>query len=208
MAAHVIDEPRWISAGKFCACGECSCSHHASLGDGYGIPYEMGIVEAKGVLPLLNVENGTVDYVNWLDDDGEPHINVAHFVDPNDTELEQYLIEEHGEYSSECFASLLEDMCEAVEAADNDARYDPGALMDCDSCGNSISNAEPIILCTHGKFVQSLREPVGGAGGPLFAEDTRLHEHTICLACARLANDLRTPPIWGGALYNTRIAYR
>lgn len=191
----------WHATGVHCACGDCDFAERCGSG---GVPYDVGVVQGKGVFPLLNATSGVVEYVDWLDDNGRPFINVVHFCDPMDTEVEQQLAMYWDMPMAECFASLLEDICDTVD--DEAPLKHEAELLPCDTCGSSIISAEPIVLLTTGRLVLPERRPPGVM--PVkFEPDANLHEHIICLRCARVANMLRDPPIWGGRLYEVEVSW-
>lgn len=201
MAAPMTIGYGWHASGVCCACGDCEKSE---VFGSTGISYDVGVVQGKGVFPVVNVNSGAVEYIDWLDDDGNPFINVVYICEPCDSELEVFMAEHYDEHLNECFTSLIEDVCDAME--DNPSREHPGELMSCDACGSSIIAAEPIILLTHGRLVLPERRPPGTM--PVkFVEDLRQHEHVLCLECAKTINMLREPCVWGGRLYEVKVGW-
>lgn len=191
----VGEHGRWVPTGVHCACGEC---YRAECYGGESIPYDVGVVQGKGVFPVLNINSGEVEYIDWLDDSGAPYLNVVYLCSPADTELEEYMATNFDEYLFECFTLLVEDIQEAQD--EEDPMHHESELLMCDACYSSVVTAEPVILLTHGMLTVPARRPPGSM--PVkFEADHRQHEHVLCLRCAKMANMLRDPPVWGGRLY-------
>ena len=198
MATPVIDEYNWNASGVPCACGYCDYSENRG-----SIPYDVGVVQGKGALPLLDPNSGKIEYIDWLDDYGYPYVNVVYICNPCDTEMESYMAD-NDEYISECFVSLLEDICDSLE--DQPPLSNPGELTTCDTCGSSVLQAEPVILLRVGRLTLPDRRPPGAL--PIkFIEDARMAEYILCLRCAKAANMVRDPGIWGGRIYEVTVGW-